>query len=49
MSPLGLIDLVHRTEVTARATVRLVVLWAATGCGVLLGVAWLRQRREWRR
>jgi hypothetical protein len=48
MTPLGIIDAVHRAARTVRATGDLAFMLSAPGWA-LLARAWVRRRREWRR
>ena len=47
MTPLALIDAIHRVERTAMAGAALAFLLMAPGWA-LFGAAWARSRREWR-
>jgi hypothetical protein len=47
MTPLVLIDAIHRAERTAKAVASVAFLLTAPGWA-LFGAAWVRSRREWR-
>ena len=47
MTPLALIDAIHRAERTAKAGVALAFLLMSPGWA-LFGAAWVRSRREYR-